>query len=80
MGLLPCDGNLGALGVVVGRYWDYAALREHMQACRLCGCMWAAMAAATGSQGGANGRGAAKRRGSSEYYRALAARRVKPPH
>jgi hypothetical protein len=78
MSLLPCDRDPVALGVVVSGFWDYEALREHVRGCRLCECVRRALAGATGAQGGANGRGAAKRRGSSEYYRALAARRTHP--
>ena len=79
MSLLPCDRDPNALRVVVGGFWDLDALREHVQTCRLCACVQGAMAAAPGAKGGASGRGAAKRRGSSEYYRALAARRLSPP-
>jgi hypothetical protein len=78
MTLLPCDLDPIQLRVVVNGYWDLEALREHVSACRRCASLGAAMAAMTGSQGGATGRGAAKRRGSSEYYRALAARRSNP--
>jgi len=79
MSLLPCDRDPKALRVVVDGYWDLEALRDHLKACRLCACVQGAMAAVTGSQGGAHGRGAAKCRGSSDYYRALAARRVRAP-
>jgi hypothetical protein len=72
MSLLPCDGNLAALGVVAGGYWDLEALRAHLDECRPCAAVYRAMAAAMGSRGGQAGRGAAKRRGSSEYYRRLA--------
>ena len=76
MSLLPCDGDLVALGVVSGRFWDVEALGEHMQACRACTSVYRAMAKAmakaTGARGGRAVRGAAKRRGSSEHYRRLA--------
>ena len=72
MSLLPCDGDLVALGVVAGRFWDLAALGEHMQACRPCGLVYTVMATAMGAQGGRAGRGAAKRRGNSEHHRRLA--------
>ena len=78
MSLLPCDRDPVALGVVVGRFWNYDTLREHVRGCRLCECVRSALAAAAGAQGGTAGRGAAKRRGPSEYYRALAARRLNP--
>ena len=78
MSLLACDRDPNALGVVVDGYWELEALVEHVKACELCDCLQNAMAAATGSRGGSAGRGAAKRRGSSEYYRALAAHRLKP--
>jgi hypothetical protein len=73
MSLLPCDGNLEALGVVVGRYWDLEALGAHLDECRPCAAVYGAMAAAMGSRGGSAGRGAAKRRGDREHYRRLAA-------
>ncbi len=73
MSLLPCDGDLETLRVVVDRYWDLDVLRQHMQACRACTSVYRAMAKAMGAQGGRAGRGAAKRRGSSEHYRQLAA-------
>ena len=77
MSLLPCDGNLVALGVVKGRFWNLGALRKHMLDCQPCASVYRAMAAAMGArgmgaQGGRAGRGAAKRRGSSEHYRRLA--------
>ena len=78
MSLLPCDRDPVALRVVIGGYWDLEALGEHVRDCRLCECVRSAMAAAMGALGGAAGRGAKKRRGSSEYYRALAARRGNP--
>jgi hypothetical protein len=36
MSILPCDLDPIALRVVVGRFWDLAALREHVRACRAC--------------------------------------------
>ena len=77
MSPLPCRGNLEALHVVVDGYLNVDGLREHMQACRVCTSVYRAMAKAMGAQGmgargGRAGRGAAKRRGSSEHYRRLA--------
>jgi len=78
MSLLPCHGDLGALGLLEdGRYWDLDALREHVRGCRHCTAIRDVFAAVTGAVGGANGRGTAKRRGSSAYYSALASRRVR---
>ncbi len=74
MSLLPCDLDPVALRVVVNRYWDLDALREHVSECRRCSSVRSAMAAMTGSQGGTAGHGAAKRRGNSEHYRRLALR------
>ena len=75
MSLLPCDRNPVALRVVDDDgYWDIDALREHVEGCELCECVHDAFTAMTGSQGGAAGRGASKRRGDSNYYRALAGR------
>jgi hypothetical protein len=78
MSLLACDRDPRVVGVVVDGYWELEALSEHVKTCALCACVQSAMAAAMGSRGGSAGRGAAKRRGSSEYYRTLAARRLKP--
>ncbi len=78
MSLLACEGDPEALRVVVGGFWDLDALREHVRGCRLCECVRSAMASAASAQAGASGRGAAKRRGSSEYYRTLGARRGNP--
>ena len=69
MSLLACDRDPVALGVVVDSYWNLEALFEHVKACELCECVHDALAAMTGSQGGAAGRGASKRRGNSDYYR-----------
>ena len=78
MSLLPCDSDLVALRLLVdGRYWDLDALRHHVSGCRRCQCIRRALAATTGSQGGMAGRGASKRRGGSDYYRALAARQTR---
>ncbi len=75
MSLLPCDRDPVALRVVADDgFWDIDALRDHVKACELCECVHDAMAAMTGSRGGAAGRGASKRRGDSNYYRALAGR------
>jgi hypothetical protein len=79
MTLLACDGDLIALRLAEDGYWNLDALLEHMRECRRCGSFYSAMAAAMGSQGGMAGRGAVKRRGSSEYYRALASRRGNLP-
>lgn len=77
MSLLPCNGDLTGLGLLEeGRFWDLDALREHIQACSECACVWDAMAAAFGAAGGAAGRGSAKRRGDSAFYRQLASRRT----
>ncbi len=73
MSLLPCDLDPAALRVVVDGYWDLDALGEHVNGCRRCSSVRSAMAATTGSQGGKAG-GPAKRRGGSDYYRALAGR------
>jgi hypothetical protein len=78
LSILPCDRDPVALRVVVGGYWDLDALREDVRGCELCECVRSAMVGAAGAQGGRAGRGAAKSRGSSEYYRALAARRSNP--
>ena len=77
MSILPCDRDPGALRVVVDGYWDLDALREHVAGCRRCECVRRALAAMTGSQGGSAGRGASKRRGGSDYYRALAGRQTR---
>ncbi len=75
MSLLPCDRDPVALRVVDDDgYWDVDALREHVKGCDLCECVHDAFTAMTGSKGGAAGRGASKRRGDSDYYRALAGR------
>ena len=75
MSLLPCDRDPVALRVVDDDgYWDLEVLFEHVKACELCECVYDALAAMTGSRGGSAGRGASKRRGSSDYYRALAGR------
>lgn len=79
MSLLPCDGDLVALGVVVDGYLDRDGLGKHMSACRPCASVYRAMAKAMGARGGAAGRGAAKRRGSSEHYRRLAQQSWNPP-
>ena len=79
MSLLPCDGDLVALRVVVDRYWDLDGLRQHMQACRACTSVYRAMAKAMGAQGGRAGRGAAKRRGDSAHYSRLAKLSWNPP-
>lgn len=78
MSILPCDRDPVALGVVVGRYWEPEVLTEHLQDCPCCKSVFRAFTALTGSQGGKAGRGASKRRGGSDYYRALAARRSSP--
>ena len=75
MSILPCDLDPVALRVVVGRYWELDALREHVNGCRRCKSVFDAMTAMTGSQGGIAGRGASKRRGNGDYYRALVKRR-----
>lgn len=79
---LPCGQDRIALGIVrnvspehPGGFWDLAALRQHAPACPWCSTFLRAMAIITGSEGGRAGRGAAKRRGDSDYYRALSARR-----
>jgi hypothetical protein len=72
--ILPCNLDPVALGVVVDGYWDYDALGEHVNGCRRCKSVHSALAAMTGSRAGRAGRGAAKCRGGSDYYRALAAR------
>ena len=73
MTLLPCDSDLVALGVLEdGRHWDLGTLREHVRDCRRCTAIRRAFAAMTGAAGGRAGRGASKRRGGSDYYRALA--------
>ena len=74
MSLLPCDRDPVEAHVVVDGFWDLDALREHLKACELCECVHDALAAMTGSKGGAAGHGASKRRGDSNYYRALAGR------
>ena len=73
--ILACGQDLEAAGVIdAERCWDLAGLREHIQSCEKCASVQEAMAAAMGAKGGAAGRGAAKRRGDSAYYRRLAAR------
>ena len=74
MSILPCDSDPIALRVVANGYWDFDALRRHVAGCRRCESVRSAMAAMAGAQGGSAGRGASKRRGGSDYYRALAAR------
>jgi hypothetical protein len=80
MSLLPCDVDPVAIGVVVvvansGRHvWDLDGLRAHVSECPRCACLRRAFATMTGSQGGTAGRGRSKRRGGSDYYRALADR------
>jgi NAD-dependent oxidoreductase involved in siderophore biosynthesis len=59
--ILPCNGDPQALGVIVERYWELDALRDHVKACRACASVRRAFAAITGSQGGRAARGAAKR-------------------
>jgi hypothetical protein len=77
--ILPCNLNPVALRVVVDGYWNLGALRDHVGGCRWCTAVYRATAAAMGSKGGLAGRGSAKRRGSSAYYRALAGRRLSAP-
>jgi hypothetical protein len=72
LSLLPCDGNLEALGVVSGRFWNLEALAEHMSKCPRCDLVYRALASAVGGRGGRAGKGVAKRRGSTEHYRKLA--------
>ena len=75
MSLLPCNRDPVALRVVDDEgFWNIGALREHVKGCELCECVHDAFTAMTGSRGGAAGRGASKRRGDSNYYRALAGR------
>ena len=75
MSLLPCDGDLRALGVLdEDGYWDMDALREHVQTCESCECIRDAFASVTYSMAGRAGKGKAKRRGDTEYYRRLAAK------
>jgi len=74
MGPLACRQDLEALGVVVNGCLNLEGLRKHLEECRPCASVYRAMAKAMGSRGGLAGRGAAKRRGSSEHYRQLAAR------
>jgi hypothetical protein len=79
MSILPCHGDLVALGLVEEedghRYWRMDQLRGHVARCSACSCLLDVFSAMTGAQGGRAGRGAAKRRGGSAYYRALAARK-----
>lgn len=71
---LPCRGDLAALGVVgMDGYLSLDGLRKHLHECRPCASLYRAMVKAMASRGGAAGRGKAKRRGSSEHYRRLAA-------
>ncbi len=73
MSPLPCRGDLAALGVVgADGYLSLAGLWKHLHECRPCAALYRVMAKAMGSRGGQAGRGAAKRRGSSEHYRRLA--------
>jgi hypothetical protein len=74
MSLLACDRDPKVLQIVVDGCWNTEALSKHLLACRACASLQSAMAAATGFRGGASGRGAAKRRGDADYYRALAVR------
>ena len=52
MSLLPCDGNLTALGVLVDGYLDREGLRMHLEGCRSCMSVYRSMAKAMGSLGG----------------------------
>jgi hypothetical protein len=72
---LPCGFDPITLRVIVDDVWDLDALEEHVRGCPACSLIHWAMAVMTGSNGGRAGRGASKRRGSGEYYRALAGRR-----
>jgi hypothetical protein len=76
---LPCDRDPEALGVTRRAEnafrWNLPALREHVVACRTCRGVFRIFSIMTGSQGGAAGRGAAKRRGDSAYYRSLPKRK-----
>ena len=78
MSLLPCDRDPFALQVVNAEgYWNVDALSEHVKGCDLCDCVHDVFAAMTGSRGGSAGRGSSKRRGDSNYYRALAGRQTR---
>ena len=73
MSPLPCRCELKAVGVVgADGYLSLAGLRKHLHECRPCASLYRVMAKAMGSRGGLAGRGAAKRRGSTEHYRRLA--------
>lgn len=80
MSILACDRDPLTLGVVVvesGRHvWDLEALGAHVRECRACASLRHALATIAASQAGMAGRGATKRRGDGDYYRALAGRRA----